>query len=126
MLGPMRCVIVDDSPSMLEAASRLLGREGISVVGVASNSADALRLLEELRPDVALLDIQLGEESGLDLAHRVAALDAGAQTASILISVHPEVEFAAPIAASPAAGFVPKKDLSADAIRSVLEAARER
>jgi DNA-binding NarL/FixJ family response regulator len=111
---------------MLEAASRLLQREGICVVGVASNSADALRLLKELRPDVALLDIQLGEESGLDLAHRVARLDEGLQTPSILISVHPESEFAALIAASPAAGFVHKKDLSATAIHSVLAATRER
>ena len=122
----MRCLIVDDSPAMLEAASRLLQREGICVVGVASNSADALRLLKELRPDVALLDIQLGEESGLDLAHRVARLDEGPQTPSILISVHPESEFAALIAASPAAGFVHKKDLSATAIHSVLAATRER
>jgi DNA-binding NarL/FixJ family response regulator len=122
----MRCVIVDDSRAMLEAASRLLQREGVAVVGVASNSAEALQLLSELRPDVALLDIELGEESGLELAHRVARLDDGLQTASILISVHPEAEFAALIATSPAAGFVHKGDLSANAIHSVLEASRER
>jgi DNA-binding NarL/FixJ family response regulator len=110
---------------MLEAASRLLEREGIDVVGVASSSAQALHLLRELRPDVALLDIELGEESGLDLADRVARLDEGLQTASILISVYPEAEFAALIAASPAAGFVHKGDLSANAIHSVLEASRE-
>jgi two-component system nitrate/nitrite response regulator NarL len=121
----MRCVIVDDSPALLQAASTLLQREGISVVGVASNSAEALQLLTELRPDVALLDIQLGEESGLDLAHRVARLDEGIQTASILISVHPEAEFEALIAASPAAGFVHKAYLSANAIHSVLEASRD-
>jgi DNA-binding NarL/FixJ family response regulator len=122
----MRCVIVDDNPALLEAASRLLQREGISVVGVASNSAEALQLLTQLRPDVALLDIELGEESGLDLAHHVARLDDALQTASILISVHPEAEFDALIAASPAAGFVHKGELSANAIHSVLEASRER
>jgi DNA-binding NarL/FixJ family response regulator len=123
---PIRCVIVDDSPALLEAASRLLQREGIAVVGVASNSAEALELLTELQPDVALLDIELGEESGLELAHHVARLDENPQTASILISVHPEAEFATLIAASPAAGFVHKDYLSANTIRSLLEASRER
>jgi DNA-binding NarL/FixJ family response regulator len=104
----------------------MLQREGISVVGVASNSAEALQLLTELRPDVTLIDIELGEESGLDLAHRVARLDRGLQTTSILISMHPEDEFAELIAASPAAGFVHKNDLSAKAIHSILETSRER
>jgi DNA-binding NarL/FixJ family response regulator len=122
----MRCVIVDDSPALLEAASRLLQREGIAVVGVASNSAEALHLLTELRPDVALLDVELGGESGLDLARRVARLEEGLRTASILISVHPEADLAALIATSPAAGFVHKDELSANAIHSVLEASHER
>ena len=60
----VRCVIVDDSPLFLESATDLLEREGLEVVGVASNSAEAIRLLEELRPDVTLVDIDLGDEDG--------------------------------------------------------------
>jgi CheY-like chemotaxis protein len=66
----LRWLIVDDSPCFLEAARGLLERQGIMVVGVASNGAEALRLAEELRPDVTLLDIDLGGESGLELARR--------------------------------------------------------
>jgi DNA-binding NarL/FixJ family response regulator len=116
---PLRCLIVDDSPSLLAAASELLDREGISVVGVASNSADALRLVRELEPDVVLVDIELGEESGFDLADRLAELDHQLPI-SILISIHSEADFAELIEASPAAGFLSKGDLSAQAVRSII------
>ena len=56
----MRCLIVDDSADFIDAARGLLECEGIAVVGVASTSADALRRFDELRPDVTLVDINLG------------------------------------------------------------------
>jgi DNA-binding NarL/FixJ family response regulator len=117
---PLRCLIVDDSPSLLAAASELLEREGISVVGVASNSGEALRLVRELEPDVVLVDIELGEESGFDLADSLAELDHHLPTISILISIHSEADFAELIEASPAAGFLSKGDLSAQAVRSII------
>jgi CheY-like chemotaxis protein len=67
----LRCLIIDDSPRFLDAARGLLERQGVTVVGVASTSAEALQRVEELRPDVTLLDIDLGGESGLDLARRL-------------------------------------------------------
>jgi DNA-binding NarL/FixJ family response regulator len=57
-----------DSDAFLEAASDLLGGEGVTVLGVASNTADTLRQARGLRPDVLLVDIGLGDESGFDLA----------------------------------------------------------
>ena len=66
---PVRALIVDDNAQFLEAASALLERQGITIVGVASTGVDARRRLDETRPDVVLVDIDLGEESGLDLAH---------------------------------------------------------
>lgn len=117
---PLDCVIVDDSQSLLVAASELLEREGMSVLGVASNSADALRLVRELEPDVILIDIELGEESGFDLADRLAELDHSVKTTSILISIHARADFYELIEASPAVGFLSKGDLSAQAIQSIL------
>jgi DNA-binding NarL/FixJ family response regulator len=110
---------------MLTAARALLQREGMSVVGVASSSAEAVGLVRELRPEVTLIDIELGEESGLDLADHLAGLAQHVQTTSILISAHPETDFADMIEASPAAGFLPKTDLSAKAIRAILETTRK-
>jgi CheY-like chemotaxis protein len=54
----VRCVIVDDSPDVLRAASELLEGEGIAVVGVAATGDEAVSLLEEVEPDVVLVDIR--------------------------------------------------------------------
>jgi CheY-like chemotaxis protein len=117
---PMRCLIVDDSPRFLDAARGLLERQGIVVVGVASNSAEALQRVEELRPDVTLLDIDLGGESGLELARRLHGQPSTTATPVILISTHAEQDYAELIASSPAVGFLPKTALSAAAIRDLL------
>jgi DNA-binding NarL/FixJ family response regulator len=117
----LRCLIVDDSLLYLEAARALLEREGIDVAGVASKAADAMRQAEALRPDVILVDIVLGEESGLDLVRRLSQDSRAAGPALILISTHSEADFAALIEESPAAGFIPKPQLSAEAIRRALD-----
>jgi DNA-binding NarL/FixJ family response regulator len=114
-------LIVDDNRLFLDAARALLEREGLRVVGVAASSAEALRRAGELRPDVALVDISLGSESGLELARRLAGNRGGGAPAVILISTHSEADFADLIADSPAAGFVPKPELSADAILRIVD-----
>ena len=120
----LRCLIVDDNASFLEAAVRLLEREGMTVAGLASNTAEALRQSRDLRPDVVLVDINLGSESGIDLARRLAETDGDSTV--ILISTQSEADVAELIAATPAAGFVPKSELSAAAIRRLVSAPRER
>ena len=117
----LRCLIVDDNAYFLEAAADLLKREGLTVAGVASDSADALRLTRELRPNVVLVDIMLGRESGIDLARRLAAANSGGPVI-ILISTHAEADFADLIQEAPVAGFVPKSELSASAIRQLAGA----
>lgn len=119
----LRCLIVDDSGCFLDAASDLLEREGVSVVGVASSSAEALQRVEELHPDVALVDISLGAESGFDLTRRLRQHGGAAAPRVILISTRAGADFADLIEASPAVGFVAKADLSAKAIRDVLAGA---
>jgi DNA-binding NarL/FixJ family response regulator len=61
-------MIVDDTTEFLEAASLLLEREGLAIVGLASTTAEAVRRTEELRPDLTLVDVQLGRENGFELA----------------------------------------------------------
>jgi DNA-binding NarL/FixJ family response regulator len=116
----VRCLIVDDNRAFLEAARKLLEREGLTIVGVASTSVDALREAETLRPDVVLVDVSLGEESGFELARRLVADHARGATV-ILISTRSEAELADLVALSPAAGFLSKSELSADAIRGFLD-----
>jgi CheY-like chemotaxis protein len=116
----LRCLIVDDSPRFLEAARGLLERQGINIVGVASTSAEALQRVEELRPDVTLVDIDLGGESGFELARRLHRDADVASSPMILISTHAEQDYADLIEASPAVGFLSKSALSASAIRKLL------
>jgi DNA-binding NarL/FixJ family response regulator len=118
----LRCVIVDDNAFFLEGASDLLRREGLDVVGVASNSSEAVRLVTELRPDVTLVDVDLGDEDGLELARHLSDTPAG-HSKVILISTHPESDMSHLIGASPAVGFIPKTRLSGQAILDVLERA---
>jgi DNA-binding NarL/FixJ family response regulator len=114
-----RYLLVDDNRGFLEAARDLLERQGVDVVGVASTSAETLRLVAQLRPDVVLVDIDLGDESGIDLASRLA-MGTG-DTRIVLISAYPEAEFADLVAASGAVGFVSKAELSAQAVSNLLE-----
>jgi DNA-binding NarL/FixJ family response regulator len=82
-------------------------------------TSEALLRTTELQPDVVLVDISLGRESGFELTRRL--LDSEGRAAVILISTHAESDFADLIAQSPASGFLPKLELSADAIRCILD-----
>jgi two-component system, NarL family, nitrate/nitrite response regulator NarL len=121
----VRCLLVDDSVSFIRAARDLLEREGVAIVGVASTLADAIRRADELRPDVALLDVRLGSESGFELARLLAETERSGPDRPapkmIMISSHSKEDFDDLVAASPALGFLDKSRLSARAIASVLE-----
>ncbi|WP_226900117.1 response regulator [Nonomuraea phyllanthi] len=119
----LRCLIVDDNDHFLQSARRLLEREGIDVVGVASTGAGALARYEAARPDVALVDIDLGGESGFDLARRMLEAGDGGPSRVILISAYDESDFADLIDESPALAFLPKSALSARTIHDLLGAA---
>jgi DNA-binding NarL/FixJ family response regulator len=118
---PIRCLIVDDNRSFLDAARELLERQGMTVVGVALTSDEAIGRAELLRPDVILVDVSLGEESGFDLTRRLVEKDRRNGAAIVLISTRSEDELADLIEESPALGFVPKTDLSATAVRRLIE-----
>jgi CheY-like chemotaxis protein len=117
----MRCLIVDDSADFRDAASAMLERAGISVVGKASNSAEALRCYEDLHPDVALVDVDLGPENGFELAEQLDRAGAASNLAVILVSTYAESDLAEMIDTSPAVGFLQKFSLSPDAIRNLLK-----
>jgi DNA-binding NarL/FixJ family response regulator len=115
----VRVLVVDDNQSFLDAARLLLEGQGVQVVGVALTSAEALRRAAELRPEVILVDVMLGRESGLDLTRRLADQDGGA-AAVILISTLSRADLAELAVDSRAAGFLPKSELSADAIGRIV------
>jgi CheY-like chemotaxis protein len=87
---------------------------------VASTNADALRSVQELRPDVTLVDVNIGEESGFDLAEALHEIDSAATAPVILISTHAEPDLTDMIESSPAVAFLAKSTLSASAITAAL------
>jgi len=121
----LRCLLVDDDARFLESARALLELEGIAV-DTASTGAQAVRRAGELRPDLVLLDLRLGSESGFEVARQLQAAWQSAGSSQdglriILISTHSESDFGRLIEASPALGFISKSSLSARAVRELLE-----
>ena len=119
----MRYLIVDDNTSFREEMRGLLVEQGLDVVGGAGSAAEALRQIAQLRPDAALIDIDLGGESGLELARQLSKEPRDpAAPLVILISTHDEAEYADLIQASSAVGFLAKNELSATSVGRVLAA----
>jgi len=119
---PLTCVIVDDSPDFLRAASKLLQREGMPVLGTAHTGQQAVEVTAATQPGVVLVDVSLRDESGFDVARRLNELDERGDLAIILISTRSGSEFAELIEKSPALGFIPKSKISVSAVRSMVEA----
>jgi DNA-binding NarL/FixJ family response regulator len=107
----MRVLIVDDHQSFRASARQLLEAEGFTVVGEASDGREAIAAAQQLEPDVILLDVQLPELDGFEVAARVAQL--GLDSAVVLTSTRAASEFGSLVAESPVRGFIPKEELSA-------------
>jgi DNA-binding NarL/FixJ family response regulator len=115
-----RCMIVDDNERFLAVARDRLVRDGLDVVATATSQKEALERAEELHPDVVLVDISLGTESGFEVTRRLVADFPDLESRVVLISTRDQDDFADLIAASPAAGFLPKNLLSARAVRDLV------
>ena len=115
----MRCLLVDDNEAFVEIARRVLDPNGVKIAGTASNIAEAVLRVGELRPDIILVDVMLGDENGFDLARRLAGFNAR-DLAVIMISSGAEDDYADLMSESTALGFLPKAELSADGIRRLL------
>lgn len=96
----------------------MLEAGGHQVVGEAVNGATALALARERDPDIVLLDILLPDTTGFDVAEELARN--GSRPAVVLTSSRSRTDYASRLAASPARGFIPKSDLSPDALAELL------
>ena len=112
-------VIVDDDPRFRGIARRLLESEGLEVIGEAADGHEAIAVTRELEPDVVLLDVQLPDMNGIEVAAQLAA--DGDRPAVVLTSTRDESDFGPELEQSGARGFVPKGELSAERITSLCE-----
>lgn len=111
-------LVVDDHAGLRACARRLLEGQGLRVVGEAADCASALARARELRPRLALVDVFLPDGDGFEVAARLAALEDA--PAVVLISSHDRTEFDALVPGSAARGFVPKDELSREAIEALI------
>ncbi len=112
-----RILIVDDHPGFRASARRMLEAGGFEVVGEADDGASAIEAARDLAPEVVLLDVQLPDASGIDLAGRLSA-NGGA--AVVLTSSRPSDQLGPDLTTSGALGFIPKDELTASAIAELV------
>jgi DNA-binding NarL/FixJ family response regulator len=112
-------LIVDDHVGFRSTARTVLEAEGFDVVGEAGDGAEAVELAKRLRPDVVLLDVQLPDMDGFEIASRLSLNGHG--PAIVLTSSRDAGEFGNLIDLSPARGFVPKAELSGRRLAALLE-----
>jgi DNA-binding NarL/FixJ family response regulator len=116
---PKSVLIVDDHPSFRLSARRMLAEEdGFEVVGEAEDGAAAIAAVRNLEPDLVLLDVQLPDLDGFEVAERLRG--AGARGAIVLTSTRESSDFGAEIAASPVQGFVTKGELSGASLAALI------
>jgi len=111
-------LVVDDHAGFRTSARFLLEMEGFEVVGEAADCASALSEAERLLPDLVLLDVQLPDGQGFDVAREI--LSRGVPARIVLTSSRDESDYGDSIRESGAVGFVPKGELSGDRLRALL------
>ncbi len=112
-------LIVDDHPSFRASARRMLEASGYAVLGEAADGAAAVAAADELEPDLVLLDVQLPDLNGFEVAARIAALGSAAEI--VLTSSRDLADLGADVDASAARGFIPKSELSGEALAALVE-----
>ena len=116
----MTVLIVDDHPSFRASARRLLEAEGFDVIGEAGDGQAAIAAAQQLQPDLVLLDVQLPDLNGFDVAARLAELDL--PCAVVLTSSRNAAEYGPLVTETAVRGFVPKSELSGAVLTALLSA----
>ena len=111
-------LIVDDSERFRRSACLLLEDDGFEIVGEAEDGGSALEQVERLRPALVVLDVQLGQDDGFEIAERLAARPE--PPAVVMVSTHDAAGYAAQLARTTACGFIAKADLSGDRLAAML------
>jgi DNA-binding NarL/FixJ family response regulator len=119
-MGQIRVVLVDDHPAVRLGIRKLLERAGdFQVVGDAQNGEQALRLIREQRPDVVLLDIELPDLKGYEVARRIT--DEGPAVKILALSAYANKQYILKMFSSGAVGYLMKEE----APQQIVEAIRK-
>ncbi len=117
----VKVLIVDDHPTFRSFARELLESEGFEVIGEAADGTSAVESATALRPDLILLDVQLPDISGFQVAERLRVV--GVPAPVVLTSSRDASSYGDQVASSGAVGFIPKAELSGQALRALFKEA---
>src|SRR4051812_38760206 len=112
-------LIVDDHPSFRASAHALLEAEGFEVVGEAEDGASAIEAVEQLHPDVVLLDVQLPDIDGFEVTRRLTSNGNGPSV--VLVSSRELSDYGPLVPSCGARGFLPKNELTGAAVAELVK-----
>jgi len=117
MTAPPTVVVADDHPAMLAAVAEILERNGFSVVGRAADGVQAVALIEEAQPTLAIVDVRMPRLGGIDVALRAASVSAG--TAIVFYTAFGDRALLSEALDAGGRGFVLKEAPLSDLVRAV-------
>jgi two-component system response regulator NreC len=118
----MRIVLADDHPLLREGLQAFLEKEGITVVGAASDGHEALAMVSQFRPDVAVLDVAMPGLNGLDVAREIQRL--GLARATVLLTMHSDDHYVLEALRAGVKGYVLKNQPPQTVAEAIRQAAR--
>lgn len=117
---PQTVLVVDDHPAFRASVRRLLESEGYRVIGEAGDGRTGLAAAAELKPDVVVLDVQLPDVDGFEVAEHIDAAADGSSPAIVLVSSRERSDFGPLLDTAPVRGFVSKSELTGEALSELL------
>jgi DNA-binding NarL/FixJ family response regulator len=119
---PIRVVLADDHVLVRQSLKSLLEREGFQVVGEASDGQEAIRMVESLHPDIAVMDISMSTLNGIDAARELGR--SSPKTKSILLTQHDEDQYVAEALEAGVKGYVLKSQVASDLVQAIKQVSR--
>ncbi|HLW81941.1 MAG TPA: response regulator transcription factor [Candidatus Acidoferrales bacterium] len=119
---PIQVLLADDHQIVRQSLKVLLEKEGLKIIGEASNGQEAVRLAESMHPDVAVLDVSMAVLNGIDAAKEIQKVSP--QTKTIFLTVHDEDPYLLDALRVGAKGYVVKTHAAENLVQAIREASR--
>lgn len=119
---PIQVILADDHQIIRQSLKVLLEREGLKIVGEASNGQEAVRIAESLHPDVAVLDVSMSVLNGIDAAKEIQKVSP--QTKTVFLTIHDEDPYVLDALRVGAKGYVVKTHAAENLVQAIREASR--
>ncbi len=119
---PIQVLLADDHQIVRQSLKVLLEKEGLKIVGEASNGQEAVRIAESVHPDVAVLDVSMAVLNGIDAAKEIQKVSP--QTKTIFLTVHDEDPYLLDALRVGAKGYVVKTHAAENLVQAIREASR--